>query len=108
MPGQYLYRIHPSRPTMLSDGPTPEEGAIIDEHFAYLERLTAQGIVLLAGRTLTIGADSFGIVIFRAASAAAAQDMMAADPAIREGVMQSDLFPFRISLPSSTPLTTDE
>ena len=48
---EYLIRIDPSRPGMLSDGGTAEENALIDRHFRYLSDLTDKGIVVLAGRT---------------------------------------------------------
>jgi uncharacterized protein YciI len=54
----YLYTIHPSRPEMLTHGPTPEEAEIIARHFAYLKEFTEQGIVVLAGRTLNTDASS--------------------------------------------------
>jgi uncharacterized protein YciI len=108
MPSLYLYRIHPSRPAMLTDGRTPEEEAIIAEHFTYLERLTVQGTVLLAGRTLTPGAESFGIVVLTAETEETARNVMTNDPAIRKGVMFSDFFPFRISLISPTLLALGE
>ena len=51
-PTQYLYRIQPTRPALLSEGATQEEEALVSEHFVYLRELTGKGIVLLAGRTL--------------------------------------------------------
>ncbi len=95
---EYLYRIQPTRHTMLTDGPTPEEAELVGQHFAYLEGLTQQGVVVLAGRTLTTNTSSFGIVIFRAASDEAARTIMAADPAVAGGVMRARLFPFRVAL----------
>lgn len=95
---QFLYRIQPARPEMLSQGPTPEEEAIVSEHFAYLQGLVARGVVLLAGRTLNTDVTSFGIVIFQAESQAAAQAVMENDPAVRQGVMRAELFPYRIAL----------
>ena len=94
----YIYRIQPSRPGMLTDGPTPEEAEIVSEHFAYLEQLTEQGVVVLAGRTLTTDESSFGIVILRADSEEAARDVMDNDPAVERQVMRAELFPFRIAL----------
>jgi uncharacterized protein YciI len=98
--GQYLYRIQPARESMLRDGPTAEEAEVVGHHFEYLQRLAARGVVLLAGRTLTEDADSFGIVILAAASEAEARDIMDGDPAVVRGVMQARLFPFRIALSS--------
>jgi uncharacterized protein YciI len=95
---EYLYRIQPTRLEMLTDGPTPEEAARVSEHFAYLKRLAEEGVVVLAGRTLSADEDNFGIVIFRAADESAARRIMEEDPAVRGGVMRATLFPYRIAL----------
>ena len=97
----FLYRIQPARPEMLSEGPTDQEAAIVGEHFNYLKGLNEQGIVLLAGRTLNTDPSSFGIVILRAGSEAAAREIVTNDPAVRNGVMRAELFPYRIALSSS-------
>ncbi|MGB8251657.1 MAG: YciI family protein [Anaerolineaceae bacterium] len=94
----YLYRIQPSRSEMLSEGATAEEEMIIIEHFAYLEKLTDKGVVLLAGRTLNLDPASFGIVILSAVSEDAARQIMQLDPAVKGSVMSAELFPFRIAL----------
>jgi len=99
-PKQYLYRIEPTRAALLTEGPTREEAAAIDRHFAYLQDLTARGVVLLAGRTLNTDESSFGIVIFRAKSEADAERIVREDPAVSAGVMRSELFPYRIALVS--------
>ena len=95
---QYLYRIQPTRPEMLVEGPTSEEERVVSEHFAYLQELTERGVVLLAGRTLNTDPSSFGIVIFHAPSDEDALEIMRNDPAMRQGVMQGKLFPYRIAL----------
>jgi uncharacterized protein len=95
---QYLYRVQPTRPAMLTEGPTPRETESVCRHFEYLQDLTRRDIVLLAGRTLNTDPSSFGIVVFRAASEDDARALMLADPAVREGVMHAELFPFRIAL----------
>jgi uncharacterized protein YciI len=95
---QYLYRIQPTRPAMLTDGATPEEDAIVSQHFNYLKDLMAQGVVILAGRTLNTDETTFGIIIFNAASDAAAQHIVDGDPAVRQGVMRATLFPYRVAL----------
>jgi uncharacterized protein len=94
----YLYRIQPTRPAMLTAGPTPEEEALVGEHFAYLKELTERGIVILAGRTLNTDESGFGIVIFNAASDEQADAIVQADPAVRGGVMRATLFPYRVAL----------
>lgn len=95
---QYLYKIQPTRPEMLAHGATPEEEAIVSEHFSYLKGLMEQGILLLAGRTLNTDESSFGIVIFKATSQADAHTVVNNDPAVRKGVMRAELYPYRIAL----------
>jgi uncharacterized protein YciI len=91
----YIYRLTSTRPDMITGEPTAREAAVIDEHFAYLERLSETGVVLLAGRTLNRDESAFGIVLFRADSPARAE---AVDPAVREGVMKARLYPYCIAL----------
>ena len=98
MPRQFLYRIRPTRPDMLASGPTEREQRIVQAHFAYLESLTAAGVVLMAGRTTTEDAQAFGLVVFQVESAEDAERLMRDDPAVRDGVMAAELFPFRVAL----------
>ena len=95
---QYLYRIQPTRLEMVSVGPTPEEQAIVSQHFDYLQRLLAGGILILAGRTLNTDDSTFGIVIFNANSDEEAQRIVDSDPAVQRGVMRATLFPYRVAL----------
>ncbi|MCC7494972.1 MAG: hypothetical protein IT204_21670 [Fimbriimonadaceae bacterium] len=95
---QYLYRVQPTRLAMLTDGPTAAESDSIRRHFAYLKEHTVAGTVLLAGRSLTVDARTFGIVIYLAPDGAAANDFAANDPAVRDGVMRVEVFPFGIAL----------
>lgn len=94
--GQYLYRLTPTRPDMTRVGATPEESAIVGEHFSYFEGLMEEGVLILAGRTQI--PDSFGIMIFNADSDEAAQVIMDNDPAVKKNVMRAELFPYRIAL----------
>jgi len=98
----YHYRIQPTRGEMITHGPTTEEAEIVTQHFAYLQRLTEQGVVVLAGRTLNTDERSFGIVIFRADSEEAARSIMDQDPAVRNRVMRAELYPYRIALMAKT------
>lgn len=95
---QFLYRIRPARPAMLSEGPTEHESAVVGRHFEYLQGLVAQGIVLMAGRTLNDDETAFGIVVFEALSADEAKRIVDADPAVSAGVMRAELFPYRVAL----------
>jgi uncharacterized protein YciI len=95
---QFVYVLRLTRPKMLSDGPTADEARLVDEHFAWLQGLLAAGSLKLAGRATDAGERTFGIVVFEAVDSAAAAALMAADPAVRAGVMAAELFPFRIAL----------
>ncbi len=98
MSAEFLYRIVPTRPEMLTAGPSPAEIASTQAHFAYLEAAQKVGVVLGAGRTLANDESAFGIVVFRAPDEASARDFMECDPAVQAGVMRAELFPFRIAL----------
>ncbi len=95
---QYLYRIKPTRPEMLTEGPGPEESALVSAHFEYLQRLTEAGVVILAGRTQNDDPTSFGVVIYRAESEEAAHRILDEDPAVAGGVFAGELFPFKVAL----------
>lgn len=95
---QFIYRIKPTRADMLKTGPTDTEAAVVGQHFEYLKKLTDKGIVLMAGRTLSEDENTFGIVIFEAESDMAANSIMLNDPAVTQGVMRAELWPFRVVL----------
>lgn len=95
---QFLYTITPTRLEMLTDGGTAAEAEIVSQHFSHLQKLTDEGVVVMAGRTLTTGPDTMGLVLFFAENKEAAQALVAADPAVAQGVMQAKLYPFRIAL----------
>lgn len=67
---------------MLAAGSTAAEDEVITQHFRYLQGLQAQGILVLAGRTLNIDNSSFGIVFFKAESEEVARVIMRQDPAV--------------------------
>jgi len=91
---EYLYLIHPYRHGFF-DAPTPEEEAVLNEHFEYLKQATETGLVLLAGPCLD---DTFGLVVFRAENDEAANTFMFNDPSIKKNVMAAELHPLRVSL----------
>lgn len=94
----FLYKLHPSRPEMLTAGPTEAEQEATMDHFSYLKRAVDRGDVLLAGRTNTRDESTFGIVVFKAESDEAAQAFVDEDPAVKAGVMTAKLFPFRLAM----------
>lgn len=103
MSAEFLYRLQPTRPDMLTTGPTLEEAAATQAHFAYLSAARDAGVVLLAGRTLTADERTFGVVVFRAPDETAARELMEHDPAVVAGVMRAELFPFRVALWGTRP-----
>jgi uncharacterized protein YciI len=98
---EFLYRLQLTRPDMLTDGGTHAENEIVQAHFAYLEVLAAEGTLTLAGRTLNTDSTAFGIVLL-SADEATAQTIMENDPAVAEGLMRAELFPFRTALRGAT------
>jgi uncharacterized protein YciI len=82
---------------MVTHGPTDEEASILSEHFRYLKSLTEQGVVLVFGRTQNNDPSTFGITIFRAESEDEARSIMNNDPAVKSGIMQAELFPYKVA-----------
>ena len=96
---QFMYILRPVRLDILTGrGLTADEGRLLVEHFVYLQGLLAHGSLKLAGRTLTSGPETMGIAVFEAEDEDAARAIMAADPAVSEGMMTAEVFPFRIAL----------
>ena len=100
----WLYRVRPSRPAMLTEGPTPAEQEAVGRHFAYLQGLCRAGVMHLAGRTLNEDDEGFGICIFSAEGKEEARRLMESDPAVMAGVMQAQLFPYRVALLNTASL----
>jgi len=96
--GQFIYVFEPVRPELVTDPDawTEEDIRIGNEHFAYLQKATREGIVILAGRSL----DGVGpaVVIFEADSEDQARSFMEADPFVAGGLMRASLHPFRAAL----------
>ena len=90
---QFLYVIHPTRPAMLVEGLDARESAIVEEHFAWLQRQQAQGVVRMAGRTADSGERTFGIVLLEVPSEEAARALMLEDPAVAQGVIPASVEP---------------
>ena len=75
---------------------TDKDYRIVERHFVRLKKLTKEGTVILAGRTLD--ADPKGIVILEAGSEEEARSLMEADPTVAEGIMTAELFPYSVAL----------
>ncbi len=98
---EFIYIVKPTRLAMLSEGPTEKESAILSQHAAYVKELSMQGVVELAGRTQNADETTFGLVIFKAESQDAAQQIMLEDPAVRQGVMKASLYPYQVAYRST-------
>jgi uncharacterized protein YciI len=70
----------------------------VAEHFAYLQNLNAQGVIILVGRTLNTDENAMGLAVFRAESEEAARRIMNDDPVVKKGVMTATLYPFKVVL----------
>lgn len=100
---QYIYVLRPIPRLQEQKNWTAQDNAAVRAHFERLKRLTAEGTVILAGRTQTLDASTFGIVIFEASSPEAARDLMEEDPAVKQGIMTAELFPYSVALMRETP-----
>lgn len=95
---EYLYTLKLIPRLQHNDSWTDQDQKIVQEHFTRLKELTEQGIVILAGRTTREDPTDFGVVIFKAQSDMDAKRIMKQDPAVLQGIMAAELFPYRIAL----------
>jgi uncharacterized protein YciI len=95
---QFIYLFDPVRPEMVTYDYvwTERENEIAAAHFAYLQRATETGTVLLAGRSQ----DGVGpaLVIVEADSEAEARAFMEGDPFVANGLMRARLHPYRAAV----------
>ena len=96
----YLYHLtlepHYQNPANWTDA----AAQIIRNHAEFLDRLGQQGILGLAGRTQYEPGHPhlFGIAIIKAASLEAAQEIMAGDPAVVNGIQRAAIHPYAIAI----------
>jgi len=90
----FIYVLKPQRLSLVDDASAEEEERL-GEHFEYLQRALEEGMLILAGPCLD---GEFGVVVFRAPTEQAAVEFMEGDPAVKQGLMTAELFPFRVSL----------
>lgn len=96
----FLCRLVPPRATFMQSM-SPSEKAVMARHVAYWTEQSKRGEVALFG-PVSDPAGAWGVLILRAASEAALQAEVDADPAITSGIgMRYEVLPFiRISLPT--------
>lgn len=90
----FVYLLRPRRADFLATMTAAEED-VMGAHFAHLQAVLADGNLILAGPCEDA---AFGIVVFRSDSPEEAARLMAADPAVRGGLMDAEIHPFRVSL----------
>lgn len=95
---QFIYVLKLIPALITEENWTAKEEAIVERHFAKLQGLLEEGKLVLAGKTDGLDEKTFGIVIFEADSEEEAQLVMKNDPAIAEGIMKAELFPYRVAL----------
>jgi uncharacterized protein YciI len=91
---EWIYFIHPSRENFAATM-TEEEQRVWGVHAERLERMLADGTLILAGPTL--GHVNTGICVFEAPDEAAARTVMEEDPTISSGLASGELRPFSAS-----------
>ncbi|NYE09091.1 uncharacterized protein YciI [Bacillus niacini] len=95
---QFLYKLN-LIPSLLEEANwTEKEEAIVQNHFEVLQGLLQEGKLILAGRTLNMDPSGMGIVILEVDSEEEARELMENDPAVKEGIMEAQLFPYRVAL----------
>ena len=92
---EWIYFIHAPREDFAATM-TEQEQAVWTTHFQRLQRLLAEGTIILVGPTL--GRVNTGIAVFEAPDEAAARRVMEEDPAIASGIARGELRPFQVAL----------
>ena len=98
----YLYKLTLVERLQNEQNWTKEDEQIVHDHFHALQRLLDQNQLIMAGRTLTDGPATFGIVTFTADSEKEASAIMNQDPAVDKGIMNAELFPYSVALFNSS------
>lgn len=95
---QFIYILKLIPPLLEEANWADGENEIVGRHFANLQRLLEEGKLILAGKTAGLDEKTFGIVILEVASEEEAVTLMRNDPAVAEGIMTAELFPYRVAL----------
>jgi uncharacterized protein YciI len=92
---EWIYFIHPPRENFAATM-TEDEQRVWGAHFERLQRLLADGTLIMAGPTL--GDVNTGICVFEAPDEEAARRIMDEDPVFQAGFAESELRPFKVAL----------
>jgi uncharacterized protein len=93
---QFIYQLQLVKRLIDDNNWTDDDNRIVQEHFDTLKKLTDEGVVVLAGRTLNT--DPFGLVILQVDTEEEAQSLMENDPAVKGNIMTVELYPYRVAL----------
>ncbi|HEV7653622.1 MAG TPA: YciI family protein [Mycobacteriales bacterium] len=92
---EWVYFIHAPRENFAATM-TEHERAVFAEHWVRLQRLHAEGVMILAGPTL--GSINTGLCVFEAPDEDSARRIMNEDPTISSGVCRGELRGFATAL----------
>ncbi|WP_113929073.1 YciI family protein [Bacillus sp. P14.5] len=95
---QFVYKLRLVDKWTVDENWTDKENETVARHFRYLSRLLDEKALVMAGKTKGLEPSTFGIVIFEAETEEEAQSIMNQDPAVKEGIMTAELFPFQVAL----------
>src|SRR5262249_58983730 len=93
---EWVYFMHPPRGDFIATM-TDAERSAFDAHAAWLRKLLADGMLIVAGPCL--GQVNTGIAIFEAPDEETARRIVADEPVTGGGYMRGDLRPYRLRLP---------
>ncbi|MCC6070444.1 YciI family protein [Massilia sp. GCM10020059] len=97
-PQQFVYMLRVAPHLHDAAKWSDKDKAATSRHFERLKKATADGKVILAGRTTEQMDKTFGLVVFEADDEKAARAFMEADPAVVAGVMTATLHPYSVAL----------
>ena len=80
---------------------TPEQMAILQQHGISLQKARDSGVLIAAGRMLQDPKHAHAMAIVNAESEAAAKEMIAADPAVKAGLMKFTVEPLELFFPAA-------
>jgi uncharacterized protein YciI len=92
---EWVFFMHPPRDDFMATM-TGAERSSFDAHAAWLRKLLAEGVLILAGPCL--GQVNTGIAIFEAPSEQDARRIVADEPVTSVGYMRGELRPYRLGL----------
>lgn len=95
---RFIYLLRLVERLHADTGWTKADEEIIGQHFRRLKAATEAGQAIVVGRTMEAGDKTFGLVIYEADNAEAAQAFAESDPAVVGGIMTVEVRPFALVL----------